>query len=91
MISIILLCLIIGSSEIDALRRQCSNTGILFSDKITQSPIIVYGKSLAKRIYVETDTELLFNVTFRVDCIFKGGEQIPDRMEITNAGMKNSK
>lgn len=89
MIWFILLCLTIsGSNEINALRRQCSNTGILFSDKITRSPIILYGKSLAKRIYLETDTELLFNVTFRVDCIFKGG-QFPGRIEITNAGMKD--
>jgi hypothetical protein len=77
--------LIIFSNEISGLRRRCINTGVLFPDKISRSPIVVYGESLAKRIYVETDIELLFNVTFRVDCIFKG-ENIEHRIEITNAG-----
>ncbi len=87
MIRIICICLIIYSNEIFGLRRRCMNTGVLFPDKISRSPIIVYGESLAKRIYVETDIELLFNVTFRVDCIFKG-DNIENRIEITDAGRK---
>lgn len=87
MIRILLLYSIIVSNQLVALRRQCLNTGILFPDKISRSPIIIYGKSLAKRIYLETDTELLFNVTFRVDCIFKG-DPTEGRIEITDAGRR---
>jgi len=62
------------------------NTGVLFLDKILRSPIIVYGESLGKEIYVETENELLFNITFGVDCIFKG-ENIQNRIEIIDAGI----
>jgi hypothetical protein len=75
-------------TAIHALRRRCINTGVLFTDKIVGSPIIVYGEPIAKQIYRETDTELLFNVTFRVDCIFKGPE-IEDQIEITGAGIRS--
>lgn len=85
MIRILLLYFIIVSNQLVALRRQCLNTGVFFPDKISRSPIIIYGRSLAKRIYVETDTELLFNITFRVDCIFKG-DPTEGRIEITDAG-----
>ena len=88
MIRISCICLIIFFTGISGLRRRCINTGVLFPDKISGSPIIVYGESLAKRIYDETETELLFNVTFRVDCIFKG-KNIEQRIEITNAGRNN--
>ncbi len=83
---IILICFVIFIIEINGLRRRCMNTGVLFPDKILHSSIVVYGESLAKAIYVETETELLFNVTFRVDCIFKG-EDIENRIEITDAGI----
>jgi hypothetical protein len=85
MIRIICICLIIFFTEISGLRRRCINTGVLFPDKISGSSIVVYGESLAKRIYNETETELLFNITFRVDCIFKG-KDVEHRIEITNAG-----
>jgi len=73
--------------EINAIHRRCINNGVLFPDEILRSPIVVYGESIAKRIYVDTNTELLFNVTFRVDCIFKG-QDIENRIEITEAGIK---
>ncbi len=69
---IILIFFVIFSNEINGLRRRCMNTGVLFPDKILRSPIVVYGESLGKEIYIETEIELLFNITFRVDCIFKG-------------------
>ena len=55
-------------------------------DKVLGSPIVVYGEPTRKSIYLETDTELLFNVTFRVDCVLKGTD-IDDKIEITGAGM----
>lgn len=66
--------------------RPCPSTGIFILDAITNAPIVVYGKSIGKTIYVDTDKELLFNVTFQVDCIFKG-QNIESRIEITNAGI----
>ena len=85
MIRIILTCFIMFPIEIKGLLHHCINTNVLFLDTISRSSIIVYGKSLAKRIYFETDMELLFNVTFRVDCIFKG-QDIEKQIEITEAG-----
>jgi hypothetical protein len=82
---VLIVCAIVPIS-IAGLRRRCSNTGVLFSDKIFHSPIVVYGESLATEIYLETETELLFNVTFGVECIFKG-QDIEDRIEITEAGI----
>jgi hypothetical protein len=82
---ILIFCIIFPIS-IEGLRRRCSNTGVLFPDKIFGSPIVIYGESVAKQIYLETDKELLFNITFRVDCIFKG-QDIPNRIEITEAGI----
>ncbi|UJR22303.1 hypothetical protein I4U23_025361 [Adineta vaga] len=75
---------------IQALRRRCNNTGVLFTDKIFGSPIIVYGESIRKAIYLETETELLFNVTFRVDCILKGAK-LEHQIEITSAGIKEGR
>lgn len=86
MIRIILICFIICIIETNGLRRRCTNTGVLFPDKILRSSIVVYGESLGKKIYVDTETELLFNITFRVDCIFKGND-IENRIEITHAGI----
>ncbi len=86
MIRKIFICFVIFTIGINGLRRRCMNTGVLFLDKIIRSPIIVYGQSLGKEIYVETDTELLFNITFHVDCILKG-ENIENRIEITDAGI----
>jgi len=81
---VFLLIFLIG---IDGARRRCVNTGALLPDKIMRSPIVVYGEPTAKRIYVDTDTQLLFNISFRVDCIFKG-QNIENRIEITDAGIK---
>jgi len=86
MIRTIFICFIIFTIGINGLRRRCMNTGVLFLDKILRSPIIVYGESLGKEIYVETENELLFNITFGVDCIFKG-ENIQNRIEIIDAGI----
>ena len=72
-------------TEINGNRHRCINTGVLLSDKVSRSPIVVYGKPVGKRIYLDTNIELLFNITFRVDCIFKG-ENIQKRIEITEAG-----
>ncbi|CAF1365169.1 unnamed protein product [Rotaria sordida] len=88
MIRIILIYFLIFPIEINGIRRRrCMNTGILFLDTIARSPIVVYGKSLAKQIDIETDKEILFNITFRVDCIFKG-QYIENRIEIIKAGIK---
>ncbi|CAF4686048.1 unnamed protein product, partial [Rotaria sp. Silwood2] len=65
MIRMILIFFLIFSIEINGMRR-CINTGVFFLDTIARSPIVVYGKSLGKRINVETDTEILFNITFRI-------------------------
>ncbi|CAF0885993.1 unnamed protein product [Adineta steineri] len=83
LLTVYLLCFI----EIHAIRRRCINSGVLFSDQIARSPLIVYGESLAKNIYVESDTESLFNVTFRIDCILKG-QIIESQIKITDAGIK---
>lgn len=88
MLRIILFYFLILIIQIDGLRRRCMNTGVLFPDKILRSSIVVYGESLGKKIYIETDTEILFNVTFRVDCIFKG-QDVDNRIEITDAGRMN--
>lgn len=76
-----LLCIM----EIHALHRRCINSGVPFSERITHSPVMVYGQVLSKRIYVDSNTELLYNVTFRVDCILKG-QEIEQEIEITEAG-----
>lgn len=68
-----------------AVRRRCINSGVLFPEKISNSPIVVFGESIGKRIYLDNENEQLFNVTFRVDCVFKGA-QIQQRIEITQAG-----
>ncbi|CAF2432696.1 unnamed protein product [Rotaria sp. Silwood2] len=83
---LLILCLIF-LIEIDAKRHRCVNSGVLFSDKVMRAPIVVYGQPIAKRIHLDTNTELLFNITFRVDCIFKG-EDIENQIEITEAGIK---
>ena len=80
-----LLLLVVCLLPSEALRRRCINSGVLFPDKILQSPTVVYGESTSKRVYLESDTELLFNVTFRVDCIFKG-QDVEHRIDITEAG-----
>jgi len=85
MIRIFLILYLIFLIEINATRRRCINSGVLFPDKILRSPIVVYGESIAKRIYLDTNTELLYNVTFRVDCILKG-QDIENQIEITEAG-----
>ncbi|CAF1444755.1 unnamed protein product [Rotaria sp. Silwood1] len=89
MIKIILIYFLIIPIEINGIRR-CMNTGVLFLDTIVRSPIVVYGKSLGKQIDIETDTEILFNITFRVDCIFKG-ENIENRIEIIQTGIKQDR
>jgi hypothetical protein len=61
------------------------NTGVLFPDKILRSPIVVYGESIAKIIAHDSNTDLLYNITFRVDCLLKG-QDIENRIEITEAG-----
>lgn len=76
--------------QIDALRRRCIQSGLPFPDEIHRSPIVVYGEPITKRIYVDTDTELLYNITFRVDCILKG-QDIENRIEITEAGKESKK
>lgn len=86
-IGLLLLCCCLLPSE--ALRRRCINSGVLFPDKILRSPTVVYGEATAKRVYLESDTELLFNVTFRVDCIFKG-QDVEHRIDVTQAGKKNN-
>ncbi|UJR26806.1 hypothetical protein I4U23_008119 [Adineta vaga] len=69
-------------------RRRCINNGVLFHEKILRSPIVIFGEVVGKRVYVDSDTELLFNVSFRVDCIFKG-PAIQSPIEITDAGIKS--
>ncbi|CAF0903059.1 unnamed protein product [Rotaria sp. Silwood1] len=87
MIRMLLIICLIFLIETDAKRHRCVNSGVLFSDKIMRSPIVVYGQSISKKIHFETNTELLFNITFRVDCILKG-EDIENQIEITEAGIK---
>ena len=82
---IVLLIGLVGLLPTEGARRRCINNGILFPDKILSSPIVVYGESIGKRVYVDTDTELLFNVTLRVDCILKG-QDVEHQIEITQAG-----
>jgi len=81
----VILCLLL--IEVNGIRRRCVNSGALLPDKILRSPTIVYGESMAKQIDVDTDVELLFNVTFRVDCILKG-RGVEENIEITNAGIR---
>jgi len=68
-------------------RRGCSNAGIMLSNKILGSPIIVYGESMEKSISDSSSTQLLFKVMFRVDCILKG-EPTQRIIQITDAGIK---
>ena len=90
MIRIALLICLVGLVPTDGLRRRCINSGILFPDKILGSPIVVYGESIGKRVYVDTDTDFLFNVTLRVDCILKG-QDVEHQIEITQAGSIESR
>ncbi|CAF4881697.1 unnamed protein product, partial [Rotaria socialis] len=70
--------------------RSCPSTGAFIWDTVPRAPLVVYGKSIGKEIYVDTDTELLFNVTFRVECVLKG-QDINNRIEITDAGIKSDR
>jgi len=88
MIRILLILCSIFLIEIHGIHRRCINSGVLFPDKILSSPIVIYGESISKRIYHDSNTELLYNVTFRVDCILKG-QDIGNRIEITEAGIKS--
>jgi hypothetical protein len=85
MIRILFFLCLIYLIGIEAIHRRCINSGILFPDKTLLSPIVVYGESISKRIYHDSNIELLYNVTFRVDCILKG-QDIEERIEITEAG-----
>jgi hypothetical protein len=85
MFRILLILSLIFLIEIDAAHRRCINSGVLFPDKILRSPIVVYGEPIAKRVYLDTNIELLFNITFRVDCIFKG-QDVQNQIDITEAG-----
>ncbi len=85
MIRVLFLLCLIYLIEIQAIHRRCINSGVLFPDKTLLSPIVVYGKSISKRIYYDSNTELLYNVTFHVDCILKG-QDIENQIEITEAG-----
>ena len=78
------LCLIFLLTA-DALHRRCINSGVSFSERTLRSSIVVYGETLSKRIHSDTDAELLYNVTFRVDCILKG-QDVEHQIEITEAG-----
>ena len=81
---VVVACLLLV--EIEALRRRhCSSTGFLFPDQIVRSSVVLYGESLAKAISVDNDRELLFNVTFRVDCVLKG-DNVEHRIDIVHAG-----
>lgn len=88
MVRIFLILSLIFLIEIHAVHRRCINSGVLLPDKIFRSPIIVYGEPIRKRVNVDTDTNLLYNVTFRVDCVFKG-QDVENRIEITEAGRAN--
>ena len=85
---IVAVCLLLFV-KIEALRRRhCSSTGFLFPDQIVRSSVVLYGESLAKTISVDTDRELLFNVTFRVDCVLKG-DNVEHRIDIVHAGKRS--
>ena len=71
--------------KVHAVHRRCINSGVPFSERTTHSPVIVYGEAISKRIYIDSNTQLLYNVTFRVDCILKG-QEIEQGIEITEAG-----
>ncbi|CAF0733338.1 unnamed protein product [Adineta ricciae] len=88
MIQRLLLFYLIFTIKICTARRRCVNNGVLFNEKIIRSPIVVYGEVVGKRVYLDSDTELLFNVSFRVDCILKGPD-IQSPIEITDAGIKS--
>jgi hypothetical protein len=85
MIRILFLLCFIYFIEIQAIRRRCINSGVLFPEKTLLSPIVVYGESISKRVYEDSHTQLLYNVTFRVDCVLKG-QDIEEKIEITEAG-----
>ncbi|CAF4440054.1 unnamed protein product, partial [Rotaria magnacalcarata] len=87
MIRITLILCVIFFIEINARRHRCIDSGVSFSDKISRSPIVVYGASIEKQIYLQSKTELLFNVTLQVDCIFKG-QDVEKEIKITEAGIK---
>ena len=87
MIGVMLIFILtLGINGYDLL-HYCANTDVLFPLAVSRSPIVIYGKSLAKQVYLQTDDEILFNITFRVDCLFKG-ESIEHRIEITQAGIR---
>ena len=88
MIQRLLLFYLLFSIKICTARRRCVNNGVLFNEKIIRSPIVVYGEVVGKRVYLDSDTELLFNVSFRVDCILKGPD-IQSPIEITDAGKRH--
>ena len=85
MFRILILLILAVFIHVVTARRRCINSGILFPDKILRSPIVLYGESIGKQVYLDNDIELLFNVTFRVDCIFKG-QDVPNRIILTQAG-----
>jgi hypothetical protein len=85
MIRLLLILFVIFPTEINGVRRRCINSGVLFSDQIFRSPFVIYGEAITKNVYRDTNTELLFNLTFRVDCVFKG-EDVANNIEITEAG-----
>ncbi|CAF1098467.1 unnamed protein product [Rotaria magnacalcarata] len=90
MTRIIFICFILFPIAINGKLRSCPSTDVFIWNTVQRAPLVVYGKSIGKVIYVDNDAELLFNVTFRVECILKG-QDIKNRIEITDAGIKSDR
>jgi hypothetical protein len=69
-----------GKSTTD---RQCTPDTIDFTTKVEKSPVVVYGKPMAKIMNEGSDS--IFHVFFQVDCILKGPATLR-QINITNAG-----
>lgn len=88
MYRLLLIFAVIYFVKVDGSRRRCINSGILFSSKILRSPIVIYGETISKQVYRDTNAELLSNVTFRVDCVLKG-QNVEHEIDITEVGIKS--
>lgn len=80
----LLLCSIL-LPEIYARRHRCMDDNVLLAEKVSRSSFVVYGTSMSKQVHLHTKNESLFNVTFHVECIFKG-QNMEKVIQITEAG-----
>ncbi|CAF0754330.1 unnamed protein product [Didymodactylos carnosus] len=80
---IILLGLLLLISMVSCRPSQCQVDYVDFSTKVRDSPIVLFGETMTKNMIPNVMDQ--FNVTFQVNCIFKG-KPTNHTISITQAG-----